>query len=273
MSLKRVLHEASRRDRLIVTPRYTPWLQSHADDPLPPWVVQRVSRLLKTPPRVREGTFSASSSGSCLRSQELSFLGAPATVRRDVDWKLMSIYQDGKYRHLRHQGNLLASSIIAEIEYGLDWPKYRAYGTMDGLGFVPADHPQVEWRGEPFGLEIKGVSPFLFPRWSQADLPQESHLRQGHRYFLLYGMRLFVYLYENKGTQELKEWVVTPNPELMAESMQELKDLNKAVKTRTLHERLPSCAIRRGPAWNSCPYAGVGGTCERAKRWIRATDT
>lgn len=269
MSLANTVRAGVRKDT-IVKKRYERWLLEHGDDPIPDWVAQRIAQQMSKPPRVRQGTFSASSAGSCLRAQELSFLGYQPTILQTPTPQLMNVFNDGKWRHLRHQANLLASGIITDMEYPLDWPRRRAFGTMDGFGFVPDNHPIERWRDEPFGLELKGVNPFQYPRQSRQEDPIEKYLRQIARYVLMRGMKLFVVLNENKGTNELREWVIEVDQKMVDESDEELRLLNKAVDQRRLHPLLASCKLRMGKTWEDCQFSGRQGTCEKTKRWIES---
>jgi hypothetical protein len=181
----------------------------------------------------------------------------------------MAVFDNGKWYHLRWQANLLAAGIINRIEVPLDWPDMRSMGSMDGAGIVKATHPNKAWRGLEFGLEVKSVSPYLFPRWASEPRPQLKHLFQVHRYLLSSGLDLFVVIYENKGTNEWKEWVVKPTRSFMRDSMAELQTLNDDIDNKTLHPQMLMCKARKGPHWHDCPFSGVNGTCEMAGKWPR----
>lgn len=243
------------------------WLLQHGDEALPDDVVDRVTGLMRVQPRDRSRTFSASSAGRCLREQELTYCGIqPGTP---TDPQLQNIFNDGKWRHLRWQAMLLAAGILYDIEWTLRWPAKDAVGTMDGLGLVGSDHPNVMWRDEDFGMELKGVSTFVFQRIEKGDRDiKAEHLRQVHRYFILSGgIKLFVIIYEDKTTQRWLEWVVTPDPALLAEQERELDVLNNAIDQRRLHPMLSMCKQGVGQQWNDCKYGGRGGPCQRAGTW------
>lgn len=266
MSVARAVRELTDAN-LVVTPRYLEWLAKHGDEEYPPWIARKVMKLLKTPPRVRSGSFSGSSAGQCLRRQELAFLGKKPSIERKPSPQLTHIFNDGKWRHLRWQAALLNASIIKEIEVPIEWPDMLSKNTIDGVGYVWWKHPNLALRGKKFGLEIKGVNPFQYGRWISEPFPIEEHMHQIHRYMLVSDIDFFVVIYENKGTNEWKEWVVRPQKEYMEQSRKELEALNEAVRTKTLHDPLPSCQIRMGAAWTTCPYSGVDGVCMTTKRW------
>ena len=179
----------------------------------------------------------------------------------------MAIFSDGKWRHLKWQADLLSARTITDIEFSLPWKRRRAVGTMDGLGIVADDHPQPAWRGELFGVEVKGVNAFQYTRLVAEPYPMEYHMRQIHRYFVLSKMKLFSCIYENKSTQQFHEWVIRPVAKYMRESEEELAELNSAIEDRLLHRALAPCRHRMGKQWEGCRYAGRDGTCESAGRW------
>jgi hypothetical protein len=256
----------------IVTPAYRRWMRTHADDPMPEWVVQRIAEQLAKKQRDRRASFSGSSAGACLRAQEFGYLGIAPAVEQLPDVDLICIFNDGKWRHLRWQANLLAANILTEIEVSQSWIPKRSEGSMDGIGVVPDNHPNLDWRGLEFGFELKGVNGFQFAKLVKKELPKDEHLYQVDRYFLTSGVDLFVVLYECKLTQRTHEWVLTRDDIRIKESLEELEDLNHAVDTQTLHPQLRTCAARMGPFWDGCPYAGRGGICEtwrdKGKTWL-----
>jgi hypothetical protein len=266
MSLRETLRVMN-APNTIITSDYRRWLRKHHDDPYPDWVVELIRAELAKGGRDRSGSFSGSSAGSCMRAQEFEFLGVSPPMERQADTDLISIYDDGRWRHLRWQANLLTSRILSRIEFPLDWPAKRSKGSMDGLGVVKADHANVAWRGLNFGFELKGMNGFQYPRAVKEPLPTPKHMQQIGRYFLSSGVDLFVCIYECKLTQKFHEWVITPDMVDMVEQQQEIDELNAAVDRQQIHPQLKTCAARQGPYWAACGYAGKGGVCETWRDW------
>lgn len=254
-------------DRQIVTPAYRKWLANHSDDAYPDWVVAVITKELAKQQRDRRFSFSGSSAGYCMRRQEFDFLGVGADMNFKPSTDLLSIFDDGRWRHLRWQANLLSAGILDRIEVLLDWPAKRSKGSMDGVGTVPADHPRVDWRGEEFGFELKGMHGFVYANAVKKPTPSEKHMEQVDRYFLVSGLKLFVVVYECKLTQQTHEWVIERDERRIRYSAEELDDMNEAVDRQRIHDQLRSCARRMGPAWADCPYAGKGGVCESWRDW------
>lgn len=268
MKIGQIIKVVSQSD-LIVTPRLNMYLLSgRFDEGLPEDIAKRVYEELIKKPRFRPGTFSASSSGRCLRAQELAFLGlAPEEA---IDPRLANIFSDGKWRHLRWQAMLLHAGILQDIEVGLPWPKMRSMNTIDGLGVVPDNHSREKWHGREFGLELKGVNSNPYRTYVKMDdEAKEDHLNQVHRYFLVGGFDLFVILYENKDSQEWHEWVIEADPVRLDAQRKELETLNRAIDKKALSPMLPECAMHKGATFRFCTFGGRTGPCIHAGNWPR----
>jgi hypothetical protein len=266
MSYASIIKEVKRQDS-IISMRYRQWLAQHGDDPLPDWVIERISEQLGTKQRDRTNSFSASSAGQCLRRQELQFLGIPPEFGMTPNAQLLNVFNDGRWRHLRWQANLLAAGILDRIEVPVPWTRMRAKGSIDGAGWTPSDQPRVAWRNKEFGWELKGMNEWVYLRTAGRNRKKEEHLKQIHRYMLQGGFDLWVLLCEDKNSNDWKEWVIEPDDILMAEVEQELREMNRAIDRKKLHPMLTSCSKRMGPTWEGCPYTKSNGVCESAGRW------
>lgn len=263
--LKRMLRAVRQSDQ-IVTPRYEQWLLRGQNLPVPQPIADRVRDLLMTAPRDRTASFSASSSGHCLRAQVYGYLGTESYNVPSA--QLMSIFNNGTWVHLRLQAAMLMAGIITDvkhIEFPLYWRRLRTRGTMDGLGFVPDDHPNPAWRGKSFGLELKSANSNVF-RKLQSDGP-DKYERQFTRYFLMSGVDLFAVFVECKDTQQTLEWVVEPSPALAKLDKLELEDLNYYIDNKKLPPRLPECKALKGDVFRNCTYGGRTGPCALRTTW------
>lgn len=255
----------------IVWPRLQAFLHKRGESGYPEEVVQKIAELLRSEGRDRSGTFSSSNAGYCPRQQEFAFLGA----KKDGMWdtRTLNIFDDGNWRHMRIQAAGLAEGFLEDVEFPVTWGKYLQRGTLDGIGVVPDDHPKEEWRGETYGFELKGVNIWSYNKCIADDEPMDKHLQQVARYFILTGYKLFVVMYENKGTQEYKEWVLTPDDPLIKKHLDdqktEVEKLYESIATKTMLPMLDECEKAskknvKGPAvWTQCPYGGKDGLCVR----------
>lgn len=275
ISANAILKQVSKDHDTILSGPYKHWLSStQGNQPYPTWVAERIQELLVEQPRVRHASFGGSEAGQCLRKQEFAYIGINEISRylqtdyvKVADPGLINIFNDGKWRHLRWQANLLTCGLFTQVEYPLPWPSMRSRGTVDGVGIVRDDHPNPDYRGKFFGTELKGMNSWQYKKWIAADDQQAKHKGQFSRYFLSGGFDLFIVLYECKDTNEFHEWVYEPDTQLLTEARIELAKLNAAVESQRLHQPLPSCAARMGNVWKGCPYGGRNGICERMDRW------
>lgn len=256
MNLNKMIRSAKQYNDLIAKPIIEDWLLRHGDDPFPDWVNQELLKVMSTKPRDRSGSFSGSAAGTCLRMQELGFAGLQGGA---IDPQLQNIFNDGKWRHLRWQGMLLTTGLATDIEYLVRWREHLSRGSVDARGVVRDDHPRVPWRGKEVGYEAKGWSTFQFQKLKAEGIPYK-HNKQIHHYFVLGCFDLFSYIAEDKTTQEIHEIVIEPDPQMIQEAEDDIWELSKAVKTKTLHGVKPACLQRKGSEYNDCPF-GRNGKC------------
>lgn len=269
LDLKAIIKAAKRTD-LVMTPKVQEWLMAHGDDAYTPEIADWIAEQLKIRPRIRSGSFSASSAGACERAQVLGYLGVPGLD--SIDPRLQNIFNDGKWRHLRWQAMLLTIGLLDRAEMPLHWRNKRSRGTIDGHGIVADDHPRPIWRGKDYGFELKGMNPYGYSRAVKGDPEmKEEHLKQVHRYFLMGAFDLFVIVYENKATQEWHEWVIEPDDAYLEESREELDRLNDAVDDEVLPPMLNQCKIRTG-VFKDCTFGVTAqGPCPKAGTWPMLT--
>lgn len=273
----RALIRAAQQNDTIMTPRLNQYLLAHQDDPYPEWIADWVAMRLKLQPRDRSGSFSASAGATCLRRQELQFLGMPHSGAHDP--RLQNIFDDGSWRHLRWQAMLMDAGILYTgddpenpeplgAEHPMQWRTKRLRGTADGYGYVPMNHPIPRWRGKKFGFELKGMNSFMYQRIMGKDSKdiKDEHFAQTHNYFLMEDFDLFVIIYEDKSTQKWHEWVIEPDEDELLRRREDLVVLNDDVENQTLQPMLLSCKARRGE-FDDCPFGTEGGACLRTREW------
>lgn len=268
MSLKKLIAQKT-DDSLILTPHINNWLAQHSEEAWPDDVVEKIAEQLRVQPRIRSGSFSASSAGFCDRRQVLGYLGK--TPNATTSPELQNLFNDGKWRHLRWQAMLLSAGLIEDIEVSLKWPRMRSKGSVDGVGFTGDLPIREEWKNKTFGFELKGMNPFVYQKWASGPRPLKpnpKHLHQMGSYFLSGGFDLFIYIVEDKATQSWEEVVVEPDPRMIKESEEEIVFLNKCVDNQTLPPILQECQDREG-AFKGCPYGQTkkGSVCLRTKEW------
>lgn len=237
-NLKRMIRTFKRSD-LLITPRLESWLVQHPEGiVLDEEVASLIGDLAQSKPRYRGDTWAASSRGTCLRRQTFTFLGMPQDGR--LDPRLQNLFNDGTWRHLRWQAMLLKAKLLTDVEVPVFLSRHNMVGTMDG-----------ENHRENFGFELKGI----YSLSGVKDGPYPYHLLQVHSYFLAKpGLEKFSLIYEDKRTQDWKEYVVEPDQELLKEVSRELRTLNRQLNKRELPDVLEECRYGKGETFRSCPY-------------------
>jgi hypothetical protein len=252
---------------LILTPRINEWMLKQKENLYTEEALARVWQEMIKPGRNRSASFSASSAGVCLRRQELAFLGKPEKPHLP---KQIEVFQAGHWYHRRWQAMLLSANLIEEIEVPLFWPKYLSKGSADGRGFIWWETTNPNYHNREFILEIKSVGAHMWQKYLDLGRPSDEHLKQMHRYMLVSGIHLAIYIMIDKGNQGSDGWVeyvVEADPKLLEESKQELEELKRAAETKTLHPIKPYCRIRQGKEYNYCPFNGKDGPCFQTKEW------
>lgn len=249
-NLKRLIRTAKRGD-LIVTPVIDRWLVQHPegvvlDDDL----LTKLRAITTKMPRDRSSSWAASARGSCLRSQVFTYMGTKQASF--LDPRRQNLFNDGTWRHIRWQMMMLSAGLLKDIEVPVYKEHYNMVGTMDG-------------EGDGWGFELKGIYSLSAVNGTG---PLDHHLLQIHSYFLARpDLKKFVLVYEDKRTQEYKEFVIDRDPALMKAVRRELAALQRSVSDKELPEVLDECKSGKGQTFNGCPYKT---TCLEIADWSEA---
>jgi len=199
-----------------------------------------MGQIFDRPERIRTNSFSASGAGQCLRRRQLAYLGYP---QAKPEPKTMGIFVNGDFVHLKHQIAGIQMGYLLGAEVSVKQEEYRLTGTMDGEG---SD-------GEI--AEFKSINDNGFGQVSMYG-PKHEHVEQVHSYMLASGKDEARILYENKNTQELKEFLLKRNSQTMRKVEDDLKFLNDCTDHETLYPPMSECTEKKG-AYRSCPFREV----------------
>jgi hypothetical protein len=231
----------------LVTPVYEEWLlRSNGNPVFSQETVDRLNIEMMKPPRVRSGSFSASAQTTCHRAQVFGVLGAPAKPL--VDTTLTRIFIDGQWRHLAWQAAGLESGFLTRIEVPTKLHRPSdgllvARGTLDGVNDPMA-----------FGFELKGIRSLSWV--DEGPLP--PHQRQVAVYFAaMPTLERFSIVYDEKGSQEYREFVVERDEAPIAEALEDLETLDGYRIRRELPPILKECEQGASPTFRRCAYSGI----------------
>lgn len=239
MTLSGAIKNIKKAESLLITPKVISFLEKHPDGVVWDDEAYEIWRDLTSRAmgnEDRSGRFGASSRGDCQRRQIFNYLGMPGGKIIGPDTQ--NLFNDGKWRHLRWQMMALQAGAITHAEYPYSYPPLRVSGSMDGLNSY-----------DSFGFELKGdrnMSRII-------DGVPETHDLQMHTMMLATGWETFVYIIEDKKTQNWREIIVHRDPKIIAVVRQELEELNEFIEDNTLPPVLPACAAKEGP-YRTCPF-------------------
>lgn len=239
------------QQQLVVTPVHEKWLAANPNAHYSPKAKAFLADQIGKPDRVRTGSFSPSSAGKCLRRRQFEFLGLP---RRPFRTSLIQVLHNGTWVHLRWQAAGLSAGWLSEAEVGVELADLWMRGTMDGR--------LVDGRG----LEIKSINSNGF-RYVMKSGPKREHLHQVTSYSLASGIKDWVVLYEDKDTNEYREFLFTPDTEGLLAVQREYEKLVEALANKRLIEMKDECWAKQGSEYLQCPFRDI---CPRMKSWEEA---
>jgi hypothetical protein len=234
---------------LLVTPQHEQWLAKNPNVELSDETAQWVAKELQARQRDRSGTWSASSLGGCKRKHIYTFLGTPH--ERGVAAGTAAIFQHGTWSHLKWQASGYMAGWLGQTEVSCSLPAYKGTGTIDGI-----------LASNAAGWELKTINARGY-RFVLNDGPKHEHLLQIHFYMLATKLHVWSLIYEEKDTQDYKEFVVTYKDAYAANVLDELDELNHHVETQTLPIQQPGCITKTTSEYRTCPFRNV---CEE-HRW------
>lgn len=204
----------------------------------------------------------------CLRAAYFRLLGRPVTPERP-NLRLQSIFDEGHAVHAKWQGYLREMGVLYGMwETGRGartWAMSKDIDTSSHYREVPLEDPAlrisghsdgwVKGMGTDFLIEIKSIGPGtirlenpalfrsgdLFAAWKEVRRPFPTHIRQGQLYLALANRMAergelesapneIVFLYELKADQSAKEFVVTYDPAVSKDSLDDAYDVVQAVE-------------------------------------------
>lgn len=188
----------------------------------------------------RTGRFGASSRGMCERRQVFDYTGDVEKLDT-IDVVLQNLFNDGTWRHIRWQMMGLMSGALTDVEAKVSSEKYPTFGgSIDGIGMSD--------KYGKYGFELKGTS-FM------VNDVKDIHLKQIHTYFVLDpSIKVFSVIYEDKRSQDWKEFLVYPDPEILTSVKAEMQRLEDSAAFKVYPEVKSDCQLRQGKEYQMCPY-------------------
>ena len=236
---------------LTITPVHEKWLAKNPNPEYSQEAKDFLAGQIGKPDRVRTGSFSPSSAGKCLRRRQFEYLGLP---RRPFRTSLIQVLHNGTWVHLRWQAAGLSAGWLDQAEVPVAYEDLGMKGTMDGRLV------------NGMGLEIKSINSNGF-RYVMKHGPKREHLHQVTSYALASGIKDWAILYEDKDTNEYREFVFTPDEVGLDSVWGEYEKLMMAGSQGRLIEMKDECWAKQGSEYLQCPFRDI---CPLMKSWEQA---
>lgn len=225
---------------LVVSPRYDAWMKENSNPTYSDEALKHgVSELEKqAKPRDRRGSYSASSLNSCMRRQQFTFIGMPALPPTP---KTAAIFQNGTFMHIRWQMAGLTEGFFREVEVPVPDNALNLNGTRDAVAH------------DGTVVELKSINHNGFGQVSTFG-PKEDHIAQVGTYAAAAGHEKAVIIYEDKDTQEYREFVIKSTELPVSQIAARSRELWDRTRAEELAEPLEKCIEKTGYRYTGCPY-------------------
>ena len=157
--------------------------------------------------------FYVTDAGKCPRAVWFGFKKFP---KKDKDARVMRVFENGDYTHMRIMSSLLSIGAVKAIELALENELVR--GRCDGIVVI---------NNEPHVLELKSINSFAFKR---LEGPKPEHIKQLMLYLHYFHINNGIFLYENKDTQELKEFMIKYDAKMAESLIQDFQALKHMIE-------------------------------------------
>lgn len=171
----------------------------------------------------RERTkFYISDAGKCPRKVFFKFKKAP---RKKMEPRILRIFDQGNYVHLRLMRDLFSLGIVVASEINIP-PKEGIGGRADAI---------VSYDDELYVVDFKSINSSIL---RGMDKPKPDHVLQLQLYLHFFNLNKGILLYEGKDSSEMKEFPVKYDPKLAKKVLKDFKRLRINVEKDLVPQRL-----------------------------------
>jgi CRISPR-associated protein Cas4 len=163
--------------------------------------------------------FYATDSGRCPRAIYFSMKNYP---KKESDARVMRIFEHGDHTHMRIMAVLFSLGLVTAAEISI--PENEVVrGRADAI---------ISFKGEPYVVEIKSVNSVKFKK----NEPDFDHIRQLQLYLYFFNIKKGILIYENKDNQDLKEFVIEYDENIVKKSISFFNSLKENVEKSIIPE-------------------------------------
>lgn len=212
---------------------------------------QKLYSLVMAPDKRAEGVFHPSQLlQGCARQMAYDITGVKPTdtVRRRVGAALQRTFDVGTWYHIYMQNLLYQIGFLEGAEVPVVNKERYLNGKADGVF-------KEEVFGERVVLEIKTMNTWNYGK--AVFKPFKKHEFQASLYARELGIKKVLYLYINKDTSEIKDFLMPINEEELAEADKKMTRVIDAVKSGTVPDRPSACSDRLCDLAIDCPFVSL----------------
>jgi hypothetical protein len=174
----------------------------------------------------------------CERQAVYKLKGVPQETSRDFKSRLIVLEGDSVHKKY--------VDLFREMGILVDSEKFISHPNFPFLGFVDAI---VKIDDVPYIVEIKSINKEGFGRLNK---PYEEHVLQVKMYMLILKIDKSIIFYENKDTQDLKEFYVELNSEFESWFNEKMNRILNYFKENKVPPRI--CVTEMDGRYQWCPY-------------------
>lgn len=191
--------------------------------------------------RERGDKFYVTDAGKCSRAIYFKFKKYP---RKEIEARTLRIFDNGDYLHMRIMNVLFSLGVVRAVEARTP-PQDIISGRADAI---------IEIETNLYVLEIKSCSHYKFEKLRQ---PESDHIKQVQLYLHYFKIPQGIIIYEDKNTQNLKEFSLKYDPELVQSILKDFKTLREQIKQDILPDIPKDIEVWR------CQYCEYRDECQK----------
>jgi len=167
--------------------------------------------------------FYISDSGKCPRQIFFKFKKAP---RKEMEPRLLRIFDQGDYVHLRLTRDLFSLGIVVASEIDIP-PREDIGGRADAI---------IRINNELYLVDLKSINSNILYKMKE---PKEDHILQVQLYLHFFKLKKGILLYEGKDNSAIKEFQVEYDKKVAEKILNDFKRLKINVEKDLIPQQLP----------------------------------
>jgi len=203
--------------------------------------------------------FYITDAGKCLRAVYFEMKGYP---KKEKEARILRVFDHGDIIHQKLMGALFGIPEIKVVASEIDIPPQELFrGRADAI---------ISFQEKLYVVDFKSISDFKFQKLAE---PEEAHKKQLQLYMHYFKIPQGILIYENKNTQDLKEFELPYERSLCEEIIQSFLELKYQIE----QEILPPIPLRlkterekffqgEGNFPKECEYCDFREICDKIEK-------